>query len=114
MYRATERLHANIYALLRALGAKADNTYFFYTAYAILLMAQCPLRGDLFIEKVLKPVAKIYDKPILHIEYAICHTMDDVLEAESPLLSEVFPTQMPSSSYVFVSGIAAYLTGKSI
>ena len=37
MYRNFEKLHTDVYALLRSLGVKANHTQFFYTAYAIAL-----------------------------------------------------------------------------
>lgn len=50
MHRDFESLHVNVYALLRDLGVSADHTQFFYTAYAVALVADQPLRGLLFAD----------------------------------------------------------------
>lgn len=64
MYRDFEENHPDVYSLLRSLGVSANHTYFFYTAYAIALVASCPLRGYYFPGKVLMPVAAAYNVPL--------------------------------------------------
>lgn len=90
MYRNFEKLHTDVYALLRSLGVKADHTQFFYTAYAIALVANQPLRGLFFTCMVLRPVAMFYDIPVTTVRDAIHCTAGEAADAGTFLFADIF------------------------
>lgn len=112
MYRDFEENHPDVYSLLRSLGVSANHTYFFYTAYAIALVASCPLRGYYFPGKVLMPVAAAYNVPTTTVQCAICSVAEGVFRANTALLTDIFPCGVISSSSQFVNTLAAYIRDK--
>ena len=112
MYRDFEENHPDVYSLLRSLGVSANHTYFFYTAYAIALVASCPLRGHYFPGKVLMPVAVAYNVPTTPVQCAICSVAETAFRANTALLTEIFPCGVVSSSSQFVNTLAAYIRDK--
>ena len=114
MYRDFERLHTDVYALLRSLGVKADHTQFFYTAYAITLAARQPLRGLFFAFMILRPVAKFYDVPVTAVRDAICYTADEAANAGAFLFANIFSRRAGLSSAPFVIRLAGYINKRLI
>ena len=93
MYRNFEKLHTDVYALLRSLGVKANHTQFFYTAYAIALVANQPLRGLFFTCMVLRPVAA---------------------DAGTFLFADIFSRRAELSAASFVIRLAGYISDKRL
>ena len=108
MYRNFEKLHTDVYALLRSLGVKADHTQFFYTAYAIALVANQPLRGLFFTCMVLRPVAMFYDIPVTTVRDAIHCT------AGTFLFADIFSRRAELSAASFVIRLAGYINDKRL
>lgn len=80
---------ADIYDLLRRLGAAADNTMFFYTAYAIHLAVQQPQKLT-YITKWLYPeVARRYHTTWQAVERGIRYEIYMIWEANSQMLSSM-------------------------
>ena len=77
MHRDFESLHVNVYTLLRDLGVSADHTQFFYTAYAVALVADQPLRGLFFAPLVLQPAAQLYCVSISAVRSAVRRTAEE-------------------------------------
>lgn len=109
MYRDFEGLHSDVYALLRSLGVRADHTQFFYTAYAVALVADQPLRSLFFIPMVLLPTARIYDVPISAVRCAIRCIAAEALQTGMVLLADIFPRKANLSAARFVIGLAGYI-----
>ena len=109
IHRDFERLHSDVYALLRALGIRADHTQFFYTAYAIALVADQPLRSVLFTPLVGIPVARLYDVSITDVRDAIHCTAEEISCAGTLLLADIFSRRTNPSAVQFVLGLAAYI-----
>ena len=78
---------ADIYDLLRRLGATADNTMFFYTAYAIHLAVRQPQKLT-YITKWLYPeVARHYHTTWQAVERGIRYEIGTIWDANSQMLS---------------------------
>ena len=78
---------ADIYDLLRQLGAAADNTMFFYTAYAIHLAVRQPQKLT-YITKWLYPeVARHYHTTWQAVERGIRYEIGTIWDANSQMLS---------------------------
>ena len=85
---------ADIYNLLRWLGATADNTMFFYTAYAIHLAVQQPQKLT-YITKWLYPeVARHYRTTWQAVERGIRYEICTIWEANSQMLSALAGTPL--------------------
>lgn len=114
MYRNFESLHTDVYALLRALGVRADHTQFFYAAYAIALVADQPLRGFFFTLMVLRPVARLYDVPVSAVRDAIHCTADEAADAGTFLFADIFSRRAELSAAPFVIRLAGYINDKRL
>lgn len=114
MYRNFEKLHTDVYALLRSLGVKADHTQFFYTAYAIALVANQPLRGLFFTCMVLRPVAMFYDIPVTTVRDAIHCTAGEAADAGTFLFADIFSRRAELSAASFVIRLADYINDKRL
>ena len=85
---------ADIYNLLRWLGATADNTMFFYTAYAIHLAVRQPQKLT-YITKWLYPeVARHYRTTWQAVERGIRYEICTIWEANSQMLSALAGTPL--------------------
>lgn len=109
IHRDFERLHSDAYALLRALGIRANHTQFFYTAYAIALVADQPLRSVLFTPLVRIPVARLYDVSITDVRDALHCTAEEISCAGTLLFADIFSRRTNPSAVQLVLGLAAYI-----
>ena len=98
MHRDFESLHVNVYALLRDLGVSADHTQFFYTAYAVALVADQPLRGLFFAPLVLQPAAQLYCVSISAVRSAVRRTAEEASRGGTPICSLGWRTCRPYDS----------------
>ena len=114
MYRDFEKLHTDVYGLLRSLGVKAGHTQFFYTAYAIALVADQPLRGLFFTCMVLRPVAMFYGIPVTAARDAIHYTADEASNAGTFLFTDIFSRRAELSAAPFVIRLAGYINDKRL
>lgn len=109
MHRDFESLHVNVYALLRDLGVSADHTQFFYTAYAVALVADQPLRGLFFAPLVLQPAAQLYCVSISAVRSAVRRTAEEASRGGTLLFAYLFPRVADLSAIRFVIRLAAYI-----
>ena len=109
MHHDFDRIHADIYSLLRSLGVQANHTYFFYTAYAIALLADNPLRSRFFIGGVLIPPAEVYHIPVSTLQNAIHWVAEEAFLADTILFANIFPGRPVLSIEQFVNTLAAYI-----
>lgn len=109
MHRDFESLHVNVYALLRDLGVSADHTQFFYTAYAVALVADQPLRGLFFAPLVLQPAAQLYCVSISAVRSAVRRTAEEASRGGTLLFADLFPRVADLSAIRFVIRLAAYI-----
>ena len=103
MHHDFDRIHADIYSLLRSLGVQANHTYFFYTAYAIALLADNPLRSRFFIGAVLIPTAEVYHIPVSTLQNAIHWVAEEAFLADTILFANIFPGRPVLSIEQFVN-----------
>ena len=103
---------ADIYGLLRRLGAAADNTMFFYTAYAIHLAVRQPQKLT-YITKWLYPeVARHYRTTWQAVERGIRYEICTIWEANSQMLSTLagVPLKERPVPKQFIGILMAWLT----
>lgn len=79
----------DIYDLLYRLGAAANRTGFFYTAYAVLLSVECQERLLLAADWLYPKVAKRYNTGKETVELEITGTIDLIWKENPELLSEM-------------------------